>query len=241
MDGFFDDSVETVSAELNATGLPAGGHTVSVRMRDNTGWGPLATWSLGVSSPVVNFSYQPVQMPGSNGDIPIEVQVQDYASGEYRLKMEYSTDGIKWKKATLSGALVDNSQEFQVGPNWADGGVVYVYLLTWQSAVDIPNQEHASVAIRLTADLGGGRTAGIVSSSFAVDNLAPPVPALITPPNGYETKDTTPLFVWQSVETGVTYRLQVDNQADFSSPEINTDTLNDFFVPALSLTPRHYF
>jgi predicted phage tail protein len=76
-------------------------------------------------------------------------------------------------------------------------------------------------------DGAGNTSAWTAAWSFTVDIVTPSVPALLYPANGTVTSDTTPWLDWSDVTdaTGVQYRLQVDNNADFSSPVVNKSGL----------------
>jgi hypothetical protein len=57
--------------------------------------------------------------------------------------------------------------------------------------------------------------------SFTVDTTGPSAPALISPANGAAITDSTPLFDWSdSTGSPTLYQLQVDDNADFSSPTL---------------------
>jgi hypothetical protein len=49
--------------------------------------------------------------------------------------------------------------------------------------------------------------------------IIPAAPALLSPANSVVTNDNTPLFTWGSATAGNTYRIQIDNQNTFASPE----------------------
>ncbi|MBI4016353.1 MAG: hypothetical protein HY363_01530, partial [Candidatus Aenigmarchaeota archaeon] len=61
-------------------------------------------------------------------------------------------------------------------------------------------------------------------------NTAPPAPVLLTPANSSTIQNRTQHYSWNtSVDAdgdNVTYNLQVDNDSDFISPEINISTIN---------------
>jgi len=61
------------------------------------------------------------------------------------------------------------------------------------------------------------------------DSTPPPTPSLFSPTNGTITNDNIKTFKWSAVSdpSGVTYTLQVDNDSDFTSPEINPSDLTD--------------
>jgi hypothetical protein len=54
----------------------------------------------------------------------------------------------------------------------------------------------------------------------------PGTPVLVAPPDGSTTGDPTPTFEWNGVIGADEYEIQVDNNADFSSPEIDETTTN---------------
>lgn len=60
--------------------------------------------------------------------------------------------------------------------------------------------------------------------NFAIDTVAPGIPTLSSPADGYRTNDDTPTFSWSSVATANLYGIQIDNNNDFSSPEVSTST-----------------
>ena len=81
--------------------------------------------------------------------------------------------------------------------------------------------------------------------SFRVGITAPtPAPTLLEPGDGTETPDSTPTFGWTAVtdvSMPVTYELQVDNDADFGSPEINVSRLPDnTYTPTTALADENY-
>jgi hypothetical protein len=84
---------------------------------------------------------------------------------------------------------------------------------------------------RVEAIDGVGNTAGWTDSfSFTIvtlDTTAPPKPSLQSPANGEKTSDTTPTFDWSDVSdpSGANYSLQMDDNADFSSPIISKEEL----------------
>jgi len=51
-------------------------------------------------------------------------------------------------------------------------------------------------------------------------------PALISPSNGYATEDTTINFTWNSVMSGNTYQIQIDDSAQFTDPLVRDHTGN---------------
>ncbi|MDH5507078.1 MAG: zinc-dependent metalloprotease [Anaerolineae bacterium] len=72
---------------------------------------------------------------------------------------------------------------------------------------------------------------------------APGVPTLLTPANGASTADTTPTFDWSDVAGAYNYQIQVDNNADFSSPEVNllTPIVTSTHTPSSPLADAVYY
>jgi len=66
--------------------------------------------------------------------------------------------------------------------------------------------------------------------------------ALSSPSDNAYTNDSTPAFAWVADEEATAYAMQVDNNSDFSSPEINkTDISSNTCTPADTLTDGTYF
>jgi parallel beta-helix repeat protein len=92
-------------------------------------------------------------------------------------------------------------------------------------------------------DNAGNIGANSSSRSFRVDVTAPPAPSLRSPVNGTITNNNTPSFVWDVVTdpSGLTYDLQLDNDPDFTSPEINQTGLTDnTYTPIAELFDENY-
>jgi len=78
-------------------------------------------------------------------------------------------------------------------------------------------------------DAAGNQGAWSESFTLTIDTVAPVEPTLQSPPDGTITNDNTPTSVWNVVidPSGLTYDLQVDNDSDFSSPEVEQIGLVD--------------
>jgi len=75
---------------------------------------------------------------------------------------------------------------------------------------------------------------------FTTECPLPASPLLGAPVDGSRTTDTTPNFAWLAVIGASTYRIQVDDNSDFSSPEIETDTPDLEYEPTLPLSLSAY-
>ncbi|MFQ5616688.1 MAG: LamG-like jellyroll fold domain-containing protein [Anaerolineales bacterium] len=77
--------------------------------------------------------------------------------------------------------------------------------------------------------------------SVAIDVTPPSVPNPSSPSNGSTTNDSTPTFDWTSSSGATQYQLQVDNNSNFSSPEINDTTTSSIYTPGSSLSDGTYY
>lgn len=91
--------------------------------------------------------------------------------------------------------------------------------------------------------LGWGRRAlSIIVVLFIVLSPVPPVfpqlspPLLLSPENGSWVNDNTPLFDWTDVSGADGYQILVDNDFNFTSPEINAFPTVSEYTPTVELT-----
>jgi len=72
--------------------------------------------------------------------------------------------------------------------------------------------------------------------------VVPPTPTLVSPSNGSSAANQTPTFSWNAVTGATSYNLLVDNNSDFSSPEISVaPTTNSYTVPTKALSAGTYY
>ncbi len=64
---------------------------------------------------------------------------------------------------------------------------------------------------------------------------------LIAPADGVITNDPTPTLSWGAVPRTTGYRLQIDDNSDFSSPIINIDWGQTSYTPTISLANGQYY
>jgi len=80
------------------------------------------------------------------------------------------------------------------------------------------------------------------STSLTPGAANPVQPVLfITPENGAKVDATTLSLSWREAAGAAYYRFQLDNNADFSSPIINTTTVNTYFKPNPALAAGKYY
>jgi hypothetical protein len=82
-------------------------------------------------------------------------------------------------------------------------------------------------------------------ASYGILQLARPCPTLEAPqllaPADDASVGATPYFDWSDVVNATAYRIQVDNDADFSTPVISTTVTTSAFTPTTPLTPGTYY
>src|SRR6266536_6103402 len=82
--------------------------------------------------------------------------------------------------------------------------------------------------------------------NVTVGNVAPTTPSLLSPADNATSNDNTPAFDWSNstdpagVNDTITYRIQLDNNCDFSSPERDQTTSSSDFMPLASLADGTY-
>lgn len=82
----------------------------------------------------------------------------------------------------------------------------------------------------------------IGSNSLSVNvSDSPAAPALLSPANASSSCDPLPTFTWTPVSGAASYHIQVDNNSDFSSPEIDTTTVAANYTHASALSPGIYY
>jgi hypothetical protein len=92
--------------------------------------------------------------------------------------------------------------------------------------------------VRSHNECGWGSWSG--TKSFWIDSRAA-VPAVVAPTDGSHTCDSTPYFDWADAAGATGYRIQVDDNPDFSSPMSQFTRVSNF-TPAAPLPPdRHYW
>jgi hypothetical protein len=66
------------------------------------------------------------------------------------------------------------------------------------------------------------------------------VPTLLAPADGATSSQDAPTFDWSAVAGAVQYQLLVDDNSDFSSPEINVLTAVSSYTPGSGLADGTY-
>jgi uncharacterized repeat protein (TIGR01451 family) len=81
-------------------------------------------------------------------------------------------------------------------------------------------------------------SASTAGPTWGFTTVCPPpgTPVLVAPADGSTTENTTPHFDWLPVVTATSYRIQIDDNADFSSPELDAATSTSGYTPTSPLS-----
>ena len=94
---------------------------------------------------------------------------------------------------------------------------------------------------RVRGENGCGRAPWSAVWNFSVWAV-PAAPVLSFPDNGGSTCDATPEFCWGALGNATAYELRVDNNSDFSSPEIGENVGSaTCYTPTTALAPGAYY
>jgi hypothetical protein len=78
---------------------------------------------------------------------------------------------------------------------------------------------HGRLYLGEPIDASSGLYLPLIMKNYPGDTTPPDVPTLISPSNGITTTNTTPTFSWSTSSGATQYHIQIDNNANFSSPE----------------------
>ncbi|GAG83810.1 unnamed protein product, partial [marine sediment metagenome] len=73
-------------------------------------------------------------------------------------------------------------------------------------------------------DAAGNPNTAAAQFSITFDNLTPTAPSLVTPENEALLNNLAVSFTWTEPESGVTYHIQIDNEASFTAPYVHENT-----------------
>jgi len=147
-----------------------------------------------------------------------------YVDASYRDMALDGYQGVLQRISLNSSGLTDLSQ-ICVGTG-AGSSLTYYY-----SRPRIPNDPH-------------GLGSFLIMNEQLIHDIGAhtPVPVLVSPTDGSIVDVGTPTFDWEDAVDAVQYQIQVDDDVDFSSPEIDDDTLTaSIYTPASALTNRVYY
>jgi len=130
----------------------------------------------------------------------------------------------------LAWVPVNYGDDYEIGYSNPAGGVVTATVSISEASyvaeeVSPCASERFTIAIRTRTYAHGNpgeyayNQSNLRSDSVQLTLGRPLSPTLSRPSNGGSTCDSTPTFTWNPVDGATSYRIQVDNDGDFSSPE----------------------
>ncbi len=214
---FSSPTISTTSAtsDYTATTLALGTYYWKVRGTNVTGAGPYsAAWSYTI---------------GSAPSVPV---LATPANGSYTSDLTPTFDWNDVTGAISYTILVDNNSDFS-SPEITNSPTVSTY-------TPAANLTIGTYYWKVLATNSYGSST--YSGSWSVSLGSPPsAPALVSPANGSTVTDFTPAFDWNDVSGAESYTILVDNNSDFSSPEINQSPTVSTYTPSDDLGYGTYY
>jgi hypothetical protein len=226
--------IDFTSLKANASGLATSQYTTSVltqgtyywRVKAVSGTGNASDWSAPWS-----FTVDTTAPP-----VPTLVSPASAA------KMNNTTPTLDWSDVTDPSGV---TYTLQVATSSAFTTlVVNVAGIAASEYTVSPALAAATYYWRVKAVDGAGNVSSWATArTFTIDLTAPAVPALQTPANGAATNDNTTSLDWSDVTdaSGVSYSLQVDNNSDFGSPEVDVSGLATSAYTTAALADGTYY
>lgn len=173
-------------------------------------------------------------------------------SGASAATLTYSFKGVTESDAECDydqffvGQSVDGSSYFGniYCGGWTAGGAGNDYYTRTLDLASSLGDASVWIAFALTADSSinfQGMLVDDVQLDVTTSCATPAAPALTAPANGASLTDTTPTFSWGAVTNANEYDIEVDNNADFSSPIIAQNRTTTSFTPGTALAAGVYY
>ena len=162
------------------------------------GWYLVETWTGTVEAPT--YPTKPtLYLPLNDSTIFDKTPYFEWTRGKY---------------ADYHGLLVDNDPDFS-SPE--ENRTLVDNNYTTADENSLPNDDYWWKVIAIN-ELGENE------SSTWTFRIAPAKPVLVSPENNTAKIDLTQTFTWTEPETGVTYHIQIDDEASFASPYVYENT-----------------
>ncbi|MBM4462041.1 MAG: hypothetical protein FJ012_01735 [Chloroflexi bacterium] len=197
-------SAETlVTTNIVLSGLGDGVHTLYVR-----GKNALGTWQTEAAATTATWTVD------TTAPTPPVATLSGQPSG----RVNYNTADI-----TVGGAGVVSYKYKLDDGDWSNERPVNTHIIL----SSLSTGEHTVYVIGKNALGIWQAEASATTASWTVDTTPPSAPTLLTPANEARFSKKTPTLDWSDVTdaSGVTYSLQIDDNADFSSPIISRQGL----------------
>jgi len=194
-----ENTTEVTFTPVAAEALPDGTYYWRVRGYDNdnnpTDWSPVSTFVLSTVAPAAPLLVSPENGAVENNLTQIFTWTQPEPNVTYWIQIDNDA-GFSQPYVNENSAVTDNSYTYTFSRN----GTYYWRVLARDVAHNLSDW----------------------SENFQLTVLAAPgQPTLISPTNGAINNDNTPTFVWTPGSNADNHLLLVDNDNDFSSPNVN--------------------
>ena len=180
-------------------------------------------WESAANDTPPNLSGLPNQLFGAGSSLPGTIDLWAYASDAESAPSEltYTIEGAPHPGA---GVTLEDNRYVHVSPspNWCGG---------------------ADVTVRATdpGDLWDNDTFRVAVAWACPGPVEMPrAPVLIAPVDGSTVRSATPAFAWSAVQGAEEYQIQVDDDVDFSGPEVDETTSGTVYSPLAELRDGTY-
>ena len=189
-------------------------------------------------TPLVNYTNPSTELAThlQSGNVFFDAPYANYANSGARV--ELYAPGI-WKPGSSYSHLDE----------WANG--TSHALMTYSVNLGETLHDPGAVVLCMFKDMGWTVSQQCSDSGFEIylplilknysgSSTPPDAPTLISPSNGSTTANTTPTFSWSTSSGATQYQIQIDNNADFSSPEQDQTLPGTNYTPASALSDGTY-
>jgi RHS repeat-associated protein len=160
---------------------------------------------------------------------------------------------------TNAGNSNDSTPAFTWNASTSTAGTPYTYEIQVDNNSDFSSPEFTNIGSALNATPSSAlpdgtyswrvRTINVYGAAGAwstvwtvvIDTVAPAVPVLSAPTDGTTSTTVRPPFSWGAVTGATQYQLQVDNNSDFSSPELDQSPATASYTPTVSLQQGTFY
>ncbi|MCK4405050.1 MAG: right-handed parallel beta-helix repeat-containing protein, partial [Hadesarchaea archaeon] len=223
-----DNDSDFSSPEVNVSGLNENSYTPSALADENYSWRVRAVdGANNVSDWSTTWTFVIDTVP------PSTPALQSPADGAITNDNTPTFDWFDVAGAENYDLLVDNDADFS-SPEIQ----VTVPISTRTPTAGLPDENY-SWKVR-ARDAANNVSDYSSTWTLLIDTVPPDIPTLQSPADGTITNDNTPTFDWSDVADAVEYRLQVDNDPDFSSFEINVLVASSTYTPMAELADENY-
>lgn len=221
-----DNNSDFSSPLINQTGLTVSEYTAASALANGTYyWKVRGTNASGAGTYSSTWNFSIGAAPG----VPVLALP---TNGSLTTDLTPTFDWNDVTDATSYTILVDNNSDFS-SPVINQSPTVSTYTTGSNLAL-------GTYYWKVLATNTYGSSAYSGSWSFSI-GAAPSAPALVSPSNGSTTADYRPVFDWNDVSGSTSYNILVDNNSDFSSPEIDQNPASSTYTAPADMAIGTYY